>query len=58
MVSNFSEPQPSDSEILDVVATHPKIDILLLLSKSYHDPYDLTRELGLTFKSCHSSKNT
>ena len=45
--------QLSDSEILHVVATHPTIDILKLLSESDHDPYRLGRELGITYRALY-----
>jgi len=48
----MTEPQPSDSEML----CHPRIDLLLLLSKHEHgmNPYYLTKELGLMFANSYS----
>ena len=39
----------SDSEILSIVATHPKVDLL-----AESDRYQLMKELGLEFKDCYS----
>lgn len=50
----MTESQPSDSEILHVAATHPRVDILKLLSESDYDPYRLCKELGITYKACYS----
>ncbi|MGC2572244.1 MAG: winged helix-turn-helix domain-containing protein [Candidatus Nitrosopolaris sp.] len=49
----MTEPQ-SDSEILHMVAIHPRIDLLRLLAESDHYPHQLTKELGLDFKNCYS----
>jgi predicted transcriptional regulator len=37
----------------NVAATHPRVDILILLSKSDYDPYRLCKELSLTYRVCY-----
>jgi len=46
----MTEPQPTDSET--VAATHPRVDLLRLLSKSDHNGYSLCKELGITNRAC------
>ena len=41
----MTEPQPTDSET--VAATHPRVDLLRLLSKSDHNGHSLCKELGI-----------
>jgi predicted transcriptional regulator len=43
----------SHSEILSVVAAHPKVDILKLLATADYDAYKLTKELGLTYRASY-----
>jgi len=43
----------SDKEI-EIVITHPKVDILKLLSGGDLDAYRLTKELGITYRTCYS----
>ena len=42
----------SDSEMLRIAATHPRVDLLKLLSKSDHNGYRLCKELGITYGAC------
>ena len=46
----MTESQPTDSET--VAATHPRVDLLRLLSKSDHNGYSLCKELGITNRAC------
>jgi predicted transcriptional regulator len=46
----MTEPQPTDSET--VAATHPRVDLLKLLSKSDDNGYRLCKELGITYRAC------
>jgi predicted transcriptional regulator len=46
----MTESQPTDSET--VAATHPRVDLLRLLSKSDHNGYSLCKELGITWRVC------
>jgi len=40
-------------EILHIVAKHPTVDLLRLLAESDWDPYKLTRELGIGYRTCY-----
>ena len=43
---------PNISEEL-IVATHPRIDLLKLLAEHPRDPYQLNKELGITYKALY-----
>jgi len=53
MLKRTSKDVISDSEISRVIATHPKIDTLILLSQSDYDPYRLVKELGIGYRTCY-----
>jgi predicted transcriptional regulator len=50
----MTEPQTTDSEMLRVAATHPRVDLLKLLSKSDDNGYSLCKELGIPYRACFS----
>jgi len=53
MLKRGSKDVISDSEISRVAATHPKVDILILLSQSDYDPYRLVND----FRRCTGVRN-
>jgi len=50
----MTESQPTDSEMLHIAATHPRVDLLKLLSKSDDNGYSLCKELGVPYRACFS----
>jgi len=44
---------PSSEKLL----VHPRIDLLKLLAERPRDPYQLNKELGITYRALYTSKN-